>query len=208
MPQHTTPTTLNPAGWWRRLGFALPNLAVCGDLDTSSHGTAAAQLDEWVAAGITDIVDARGEWSDERLVADLAPGVRYHWVGTDDDGNGQSDDWFDRGVAAILTALADPDRKVVVHCHMGVNRGPSMAFAALLALGLEPVEALTAIRDARPIAAVLYVADALRWWHRRFGHTTDRTEHTDRAIVGQWMAEHPVDVAWVISRIRRAGRAA
>ena len=52
------------------------------------HPNVATVLD----AGITDIVDARGEWSDERLVAEIAPHVRYHWLGTHDNGGRQADE--------------------------------------------------------------------------------------------------------------------
>ena len=60
------------------------------------------------------------------------------------------DAWFDRGVAFALDALARPGTKVLSHCHMGINRGPSLAYAVLLALGTDPVEALDALRRARP----------------------------------------------------------
>jgi protein-tyrosine phosphatase len=79
------------------------------------------------------------------------------------------DEWFDAGVAFALDALKDPDAQVLAHCHMGINRGPSMAYAILLATGMEPVAALTAIRQARPIAAIAYDGDALDWWHRADG---------------------------------------
>jgi hypothetical protein len=197
----------NPAAWWRVLSFPVPNLAVCGDLDITDEAAAERQLVEWTTAGITDIIDARGEWSDQSLVARLAPDVAYHWVGTDDLGHGQSDTWFDAGVTAALEALERPGRKVVVHCHMGVNRGPSMAFAILLALGHDPVDALGLIRRARPIAAILYAEDALRWWHQRTGATTARRSR-DRRAVREWFETHPSDVAWIISRIRLAERVA
>ena len=200
----------DPAGWWRRLCFPINNLAISGDLATpvrsSDTDTAAClQLDEWVGAGITDIVDARREWHDEAFVAAHAPQLRYHFVPTNDDGRGQSDEWFDLGVGVVLGALADPDRKVLVHCHMGVNRGPSLAYAAMLALGHDPVEALQAIRDSRPIAAVAYATDALGWWHRRFGETQpNRSYAMDLINVTRWMMKNPVDIGWIISRIRVA----
>lgn len=207
-PRTSSPMTeSDPVAWWRILCFAIDNVAVCGDLDCTSESVAARQLREWTDAGITDIVDARGEWSDESLVARLAPHVEYHWVGTDDLGRGQSDDWFDAGVSAALAALTDPTRKVVVHCHMGVNRGPSMAYAILLALGYGPVEALDLIRVARPIAAILYAEDALRWWHRRNDADTAQRS-ADQFAVREWFEANPSDADWIVSRIRRAGWAA
>jgi len=194
----------DPAAWWRILCWVTPTIAVSGDLDTSSPERARTQLADWVAQGVTHIIDLRGEWSDQSLVEREAPGITYIWLGTHDNGSSQSDAWFEAGVAAALAALADPDAKVVVHCHMGVNRGPSMAFAILLALGMDAIEALEAIRLARPIAATLYAGDAIDWWQRQIG-SPDTVRHAERRRVRSWLAENDNDVAWIISRIRRAG---
>lgn len=110
-------------------------------------------------------------------------------------------------MTAALAALTDPTRKVVVHCHMGVNSGPSMAYAILLSRGYGPVEALDLIRSARPIAAILYAADALRWWHRcNDADTAQRS--VDQFAVREWFETNPSDADWIVSRIRRAGWAA
>lgn len=194
---------IDPAAWWRVIGFPCPQVAVSGDLDRDDDNRALEQLREWSAQGVTDIIDVRGEWSDEAFVAEHSPGMRYHWLGTDDWGNGQPDEWFEAGVAAALQSLADPDRTVMVHCHMGVNRGPSMAFAIMLALGFDPIDALAAIRGARPIAAIIYAQDALLWWHRRRGSSSTEAQRDLRRL-RQWHRDHPVDVAWVVSRIRLA----
>ena len=68
---------------------------------------------------------------------------------------------------------------------MGVNRGPSMAYAILLALGWDAVEALNAIRATRPIAGVIYAGNALSWWHRTNG-SSQLTFERDEARVAQW----------------------
>ena len=62
---------------------------------------------------------------------------------------------------------------MLAHCHMGINRGPSMGFAILLALGWDAEEALDAIHAARPIAFIAYAEDALRWHHGE-GHLSWR----------------------------------
>ena len=64
-----------------------------------------------------------------------------------------------------MGGAAGPDAVVLAHCHMGINRGPSMGFAVLLALGWDAVEALDAVHAARPIAFIAYAEDALRWHH-------------------------------------------
>ena len=204
-PETTTlPTAINPVNWWRTLCWIHPQIALCGDLDTSRTGSGEAQLEEWLAAGITDIVDARGEWNDERFVTSCAPQVNYHWVGTHDNGTRQADSWFDAGVTAAHQALADPGRKAVVHCHMGVNRGPSLAYAVLLTLGVDAVQALETIRAARPIAGIIYAEDAVSWWHRRIG-SPDTVRQAERLRVRTWLEANDNDVAWIVSRIHRAG---
>ena len=82
-------------------------------------------------------------------------------LGVDDDGDAQQHAWFDEGVTWIEDVLADPAAMVLIHCHMGVNRAPSLMFAALLAAGWEPIAALKRIASACLIAAVLYAADVL-----------------------------------------------
>ena len=203
-PNPSTPQPLNPVSWWRTLCWINDQIAVSGDLDGSSHRTALRQLKGWLDAGITDIVDARGEWSDERLVAEIAPHVRYHWLGTHDNGGRQADEWFEAGLAAAAAVLADPDRKVVIHCHMGVNRGPSLAYAVLLSMGLDTVAALETIRRARPIAGIIYAEDAVDWWHRRIG-TPETLRYRERMRARTWLDEHDNDVAWIVSRLHLAG---
>jgi protein-tyrosine phosphatase len=192
-----------PAAWWRVLcTVADSRLIITGDLP---HPIAdrTALLQQWADAGVTDIVDCRIERTDETFVADLQPHIRYHWVGVDDDGGYQPDSWFDEGVAAAVEALRDPDAIVLVHCHMGVNRGPSMAFAILLELGWDALDALAAIRTARPIAGVIYAAQALSWWHRRRG-SEQELHQRDEVRVAQWFRRNPLDVSWIVSRIWRA----
>ena len=192
----------SPASWWRKLCEVTDQLFVCGDLP---HDPTKFELmlTEWVNAGITHIVDVRGEWSDEKQVNKLQPHVTYSWLGTHDDGGLQDAEWFDVGVEMICEALADPNAKVVVHCHMGVNRAPSMVFAALLELGYTIEDALDAIRDARPIAKILYAESAVAWFaDRNEWGTSQRAEAQMR--VRSWHVSNPADVGWIISRIRLA----
>lgn len=199
-------TTLTPEAittWHRRICVVTPWLVISGDLP-QRRKLAIEKLREWVEAGITDIVDVRGEWSDARLVASIAPQIRYHYLGTHDDGTEQSDQWFHDGIAAMRAALEHENAKVIVHCHMGVNRGPSMAFAFLLAHGWEPIAALDTIRDARPIAGIIYASDALRALHAI--RTENGTAHSDDAErVEQWFDDNEIDIETIIRRIRITG---
>jgi len=189
----------NPHLIWRTLCWATPNLAVSGDLPGKAT-EAKSLLSTWVEAGITDIVDLRIEDSHESFVGAHAPQVNYHWLGVDDEGDRRSDAWFE-GIARVTQAiLGDPTRKVVVHCHMGANRGPSAAFTALLVTGSSPTEALTAIRLSRPIASMLYSFDAVQW----FGRSTGLDQTSIDALydeVYDWHVANPLDLGWVIGSI-------
>ena len=183
------------------LQFITDQLATGGDLPWHPEGAALAALREWQELGVTHIVDNRLEWSDEDLVAEHAPGLHYLHNGVDDVGGRQPDEWFDRGSAWIRAALEDPQAKVLVHCHMGINRGPSLALAALLDLGLDVIEAMDAVRTARPIAGLGYAEDALDWQHRRSGAGDDERRN-DRRRLRAWRLEHPLDVVRIIRSIR------
>jgi hypothetical protein len=74
---------------------------------------------------------------------------------------------------------------------MGINRGPTMAFAILLATGLDPITALNAIRRARPMAVVHYADDALDWWHRR-ADTPIPVVRMRRAQMAAWHGRDPL----------------
>jgi len=193
----------DPVQWHRRPCRVTPRLILTGDL-YENPARALAQLEGWVANGVTDVIDLRGEHSDEAFVATHAPDIEYVWLGTHDEGGSQSDAWFYLGIAAALDALEDPDRTVLVHCHMGINRAPSMVFAILLALGWDATDALEAIRAARPIANILYAESAISWWLRHQGAGPTEVA-AGVATVRRWRADNPIDVSTHISRIRRGG---
>ncbi|WP_170219448.1 dual specificity protein phosphatase family protein [Nocardioides litoris] len=182
--------------------FVTPRLLVGGDLDQWDDALAHCQLGELVGQGVTHVVDVRIEADDRRFVERVSDRVTYHWHGMHDQGQRVPTAWFDEGVRLVLDALEDPDAIVLCHCHMGINRGPSLGYAVLLAQGFDVVEAIDAIRTARPIAAVAYAEDALRWHHRRTGAPlTQRRE--DRARLKAWRQEHPLDVVRIIAERRR-----
>lgn len=182
------------------LNFITSRLATGGDLPEGLR-PALADLRAWEELGITHVVDNRIEWDDSELVARHAPGIRYLHNGVDDIGQEMPDHWFDDGTAFVLAALSEPDTKVLVHCHMGINRGPSLAYASLLALDWDPIEAMTAIRSVRPIAAVGYAADALDW-HHRTRRVSRRTQLDNWNRLEQWHEANPIDVVRIIRQIR------
>ncbi len=202
-PAPTCPAPDDYAAWQRWVCLVGTTLIVTGDLHPE-RGRALAQLGRWVDHGATGIIDCRGEWTDEDFVAVAAPELDYRYVGTDDDGQGQDDEWFEAGYRHYLDLVADGGR-AVVHCHMGINRGPSMAFALLLSEGWGITEALDAIAEARPIVGLIYAEDAVRWWGRRNGWTREQV-HAGAAEVSRWHLTKGIDIAQVIRVIRQATR--
>lgn len=161
-------------------------------------------LQAWEALGIRHIFDARMEWSDEDFVEALTPQIRYLNCGVDDAGQRMPMWWFDRIVEFVEEANS-VGGEVLLHCHMGINRGPSAAYAALLAQGWDPVDAIDRIRTARPIAAVGYAEDALRWWHRR-NETPETRRRLERTALAGWRNDNPHDTIRIIREIRESGR--
>ncbi len=194
-----------PALTYANADYVTPSLLVGGDLDYFDTDLAAKQLDELVSVGLTHVVDVRQEWSDEELFADAAPQVHYLHHGVDDAGQRIPSEWFEVGVSYVLDALTAPGTTVLVHCHMGINRGPSLGYAVLLGLGWEPMEAITAIRTARPIAFVDYAGDALVWHHQRRG-SGKKALRRDLQRLAEWRETYELDAAEVIRGIRASGR--
>ena len=112
------------------------------------------------AAGITAVIDCRAEFDDGQLLA-AVPGMHYLWAPQADDGQHPKPvSWFGAGISFALPLLAQPGQKVYAHCAAGVNRGPSMAAAVLMALGFSEAAAGMMIRAARPQVQLAYIDDA------------------------------------------------
>ncbi|WP_170285964.1 dual specificity protein phosphatase family protein [Nocardioides rubriscoriae] len=179
--------------------FVTPFLAVGGDL-AFDNAIAAVQAIELVNGGITHVVDVRQECDDTELWS-YVPEVTYRWDGIDDAGQKVPASWFEDVTRWAGDAITSGGA-VLTHCHMGINRGPSVGYAVLLRLGWDPVDALAALRSARPIAAVAYAEDALEWHFGRTGATA-RERAEARRGVAQWRRENPLDVVRIIRSIRR-----
>ena len=110
----------------------------------------------WQQRDVRMVIDVTDEGS---AFTDPSTALRRAWIPTPDDGSPRDPRWFS---ALHEASLREPT--VLVHCHMGVARGPSAAFALLLSRNWDEIEALEAVMFSRPIATVAYAADALRWW--------------------------------------------
>jgi dual specificity phosphatase 3 len=187
-----------PLALHANLHFVTAKLAIGGDVSTYDAALSARQLVEIESLGITHVVDCRIEWDDQRLFAKQLPRIGYLHHGMDDDGQDVPGEWFDSAIAWINAA--GPDAVVLTHCHMGINRGPSLGFAVLLHQGWDPLDAISAIRVVRPQANVWYANDAVRWHHARNG--TD--PHPDILRLEAWRTAHPLDLVRLI-RVEREG---
>jgi dual specificity phosphatase 3 len=165
-------------------------IVVSGDL-SPDRVRAVAQIEGWMRAGITHVLDTRSEWSDQEIVSQQAPNIVYGSIGADDAGLRQPDEWFDSGVGFAMEALRQPDSVLLVHCHMGINRGPTMAYRIMLEMDDDSIEALETIRSARPIADIGYAGDALDHYHRRYDVSKDRRIH-DRDLLEAWRRGFPM----------------
>ena len=180
--------------------FVTPRIAVGGDL-APEFSRARRQLQELVDAGITHIADLRDEWSDADLVAHWAPQVDYLYHPVRDAGQQIGSDWFEQLEGWVNQALADPQAKVLVHCHMGVNRAPSAVFGILLSQGMTVREALAAIRSQREVAVIDYADDALDWHLERIGAQA-RARGGARRSLTLWRKANRIDKLAVIRQIR------
>ena len=185
--------------------FITDFLVVGGDLDHDKK-TAIMQAVELVDLGaVTHILDCRFE-AEENLWDRFE--VHYLWDGIDDRPRAATGPWFERTTEWAIEAI-EGGGTVLAHCHMGINRGPSAGYAILLRMGWDPIEALDAIRAARPVANMVFAEDALEWHLARTGSpAAERTSMRQR--VAQWRSEHPLDVVRVIrsERSREQGRVA
>ena len=185
--------------------FVTDRVALGADL-AANFRQAQTQLTELVDAGITHIVDLRSEWSDEALVGAWAPQVAYLHHRVDDAGQFIPPEWFESLVQWVRQALdTDPEAKVFVHCHMGVNRAPSAVLAILLDQGIGLRDALNLIRDARPVAVIDYAGSVINWYCQR-SDCDSRTKRNLRRALVRWRHSHHIDGQEVIRRIRSQER--
>ncbi|MDF2916584.1 MAG: dual specificity protein phosphatase family protein [Microbacterium sp.] len=164
------------------------SLWIGGQLHATTASIAQRQLEELCNAGIDAIIDCRFERDDADWVTATKPQIDYLHVGVEDSGQRMPATWFDDG-SEYAQEQIDQGHVVLAHCQAGINRGPSMGFAILLAQGWEVVEALNHVRQTRPIARIGYAEDAVDWWFRKVGApTNDRAAQIDR--VRKWRADN------------------
>ena len=197
----TTEQKTHGATWWRKPCHITDDILLSGDLH---HNLAAAkrQLDEWHAEGVTHILDCREEWNDEQIVGEHGHGMGYIWHGTHDAGGSQESSWYQQGWEHYLRIFDENhEAKVMVHCHMGINRAPSMAFYLMIREGYEPKEALSLIRTNRPIAACYYAKSAWETFAKETG-LSDKELSDGLYEINEFFVENHINLAETIHQIR------
>lgn len=143
----------------------LPNFYVGND----SYQISAETLHNLVQAGVTHVLDCR-------TTQEIEGDKHYHTFTkphrklsittnpTGDDGRSKPVGYFFPAVRWAVDVLTeDPKAVLYVHCAMGINRGPSNALAVLQGVfGMSDLEAMTALRIARPGAGAIYWRDVNR----------------------------------------------
>lgn len=130
-----------------------------GRLATGAAVNDEADVVSLIQGGVTHVIDCRSEFDDAPLFV-AHPEIHYLWNGTNDDGQRKPPEWFQKSIEFALDALSKPYTKVYAHCAAGINRGPSTAYAILLATGLDSTTAEGLIRARRPQVGLAYKADA------------------------------------------------
>lgn len=189
------------AYWWRKPCHITDDIVLSGDLP-ADFVKAKKLLDDWKNEGVTHIIDCRSEWNDEQIVGEHGKGIEYLWHGTHDSGGNQEASWYKRGWDFYETVMEDnPDAKVLVHCHMGINRAPSMVFYLMIREGYEPAEALRLIRTNRPIAACLYADSAWRTFAEEESLSEEEMADGLREI-NDFFVDNHIDPSTAIRQIR------
>lgn len=129
----------------------VPGLSTGGILAT------AEAAEEVEGAGITHVINCAVELDEGDFLRER--GIGYTANGVDDDYRLKPTSWFRRTIDAALPVISAGGH-VLIHCAGGINRGPSSAYAVLLAMGYKPTEANRLIREARPQVGLAYKWDA------------------------------------------------
>lgn len=140
-------------------------LSVGGDLDLardltgSDYATNVALLRDH---GVTHVLDVRSEWQDraEWVAGGLSPANYCHAPIVDSWRHTPDEDWYKAVEDFVLDFWLNSFEgdRLLVHCHMGINRAPSAAMLALLTVDplMDPFDAFLQIREARSAAGLVY----------------------------------------------------
>jgi len=105
-------------------------------------------MQELARLGFTHVVNMQIEFDNRKLSE--GTGIQVLWNGIEDDMLPKPSEFFWNGVRFALSALQNPESKILFHCAMGIHRSPLMLLAVLRVLGHGEEEAIGMIAGARP----------------------------------------------------------
>lgn len=117
------------------------------------------------AAGITAVINAGDPTEEPELYPPLGIAYLDNTVPDDGDASTHGAEWFAKSLEFALPILAQPHQRIYAHCNQGLNRGPSTAFAIMLAQGFTPTDAEVLMRAVRPFVGLAYKANAISAVH-------------------------------------------
>jgi len=152
---------LLPFGRAPNVVWITPELAQCGQF---ASGQAAALAEQGVGA----VLDLRAEERHELPRLGKA-GLHYLHLPVPDHG-APAEDELRRAADWVLQELAD-ERRVLVHCRLGLGRSVAVVIAVLLRMGYPLGDAVTLVRQRRPD---MVLSDAQVALLRRFADSLSR----------------------------------
>lgn len=160
------------------ISWLTDTLATGGDLQ-ADHQLAALQCADLVRQGVTHVIDCRLEFDDRARMQRFAPSISYARFGVDDErGVEHTDDWWEAIYMHAQEALSVPGAKLFVHCHVGMNRGPSAAYMLLVSplFRLSVSDAFQLVRRRRHIAYMAYAEQAVGWLADQSWSSVDKSD--------------------------------
>lgn len=152
------------------------SITIGPDIEFGKPDWALNQIRSLADRGITHVIDIRVERNDEDEFLDLwemnwlEQPIKYIHIPMDDDGKKVDEEvWHKVRNIAKSIVLRDESAHFYVHCHMGVNRGPSFGMALAYEYvwqkaGKERTHAgLVELLHSRDDAAAIYFPQYLKW---------------------------------------------
>lgn len=119
-----------------------------------------AIIREASSRGVTAVLNVAQELDDSAFLR--GSNLKAFKAGTWDDKKEKPWSWFSRAIPWALGLLAQPNQQILVHCHAGLHRSTSMAYAIMRAQGFTGRDAASIIQRGRRGSYLDYQNDAER----------------------------------------------
>lgn len=187
-----------------------------GDFDLARDLTgqdAATTIAQLRAEGVTHVLDVRSEWENkaEWVAGGIEPDNYFRSPIIDSRSHIPDERWFTEVEDFVEQFWMNSDEGDVlyVHCHMGINRGPSAAMLAMLTVDplMHPLDAFLRIREARPAAGLVYAeAVGIRHLLNMEAITADDLTKAGELPASVVLFSAAMDNYWTPEKIREVNR--